>query len=396
MHYKPFFPLLILAGFAFACKKEKTPDPTPTAAYISISDATIQEGNGVDTMKFRVTRSKTTAFIQEDILYEEIAGGNAIAGKDYKPSLGSFSFSNQPGDSVRIIPVVIYGDTIHGSNRTFKIQLSGAGDIRFYKNQATGTIIDDDPVVIPATGYSTPLSYPGKTLVWQDEFDGPTIGDWWTFETGNGSGGWGNHELEYYRAENASVYKGNLIIEARKESFGGFDYTSTRMVTKGKKQFKFGRIDIRAALPKGQGMWPALWMLGGNISQVGWPACGEIDIMEMLGHEPNKLYGTAHFGADGSHHQQSGNSTILSGGDDFNKQFHVFSIDWSQDSIKWYVDDVLYHEVTAASVAPTYWPFNSEQFFIFNVAVGGDWPGGPNGTTQLPQDMIVDYVRVFQ
>jgi beta-glucanase (GH16 family) len=305
----------------------------------------------------------------------------------------------QPGETEQDVAIAILGDTLFEKDEYFTITLSALSGATVTRTLIKGTILNDDqanPVVIPKTGYTTPLSYPGRTLVWQDEFNGTTIGDWWTFETGNGQSGWGNHELEYYRQENASLLNGYLIIEARKESFGGFDYTSSRMVTKGKKEFTFGRIDIRAALPSGQGMWPALWMLGANIDQVSWPACGELDIMEVLGQQPDKLYGTAHFGVDYMHHLQSGDATTLTSGDDFHKQFHVFSLDWQQDHIRWYVDDVLYHEITPASIAPANWPFNLPAFFIFNVAVGGDWPGGPGGATTFPNQMIVDYVRVFQ
>ena len=135
---------------------------------------------------------------------------------------------------------------------------------------------------IPSGGYSTPENYSGMTLVWHDEFDGLTLkpSDW-KHETGGS--GWGNNELEYYQEKNTAVHEGYLIITAKKENVGGKDYTSSRIITQGKKEFQYGRVDIRALLPKGQGIWPALWMLGANVTTVGWPACGEIDIMEMIG-----------------------------------------------------------------------------------------------------------------
>ncbi len=143
----------------------------------------------------------------------------------------------------------------------------------------------DQTVTIPTEGFEAADSYDGMELVWEDDFSGDAINmDDWKFEVGNGSSGWGNNELEYYTAgENAALQDGNLVITARRQDRGGFKYTSTRMITKGKQRFKYGRIDIRAVLPKGQGIWPALWMLGDNIDQVSWPRCGEIDIMELIG-----------------------------------------------------------------------------------------------------------------
>lgn len=249
-------------------------------------------------------------------------------------------------------------------------------------------------LIVDDTGYSTPLSYPNYSLVWSDEFNGQAIKSTnWTFEIGNS--GWGNNELENYteRIENAFVSHGNLIIEARAEVFGGSNYTSARMITRAKKSFKYGRIDIRAKLPTGQGIWPALWMLGSNIGTVGWPACGEIDIMELIGKSPNKVYGTLHWGASVASHQSSGNNYTLSSGI-FNDQFHVFSMVWDANQIQLFVDDNPAY--FTKNINDNALPFNNDFFFIFNVAVGGDWPGSPDGTTQFPQRMIVDYVRVFQ
>jgi beta-glucanase (GH16 family) len=167
------------------------------------------------------------------------------------------------------------------------------------------------------------------------------------------------------------------------------------MTTQEKKFFKFGRIDIRAKLPVGKGIWPALWMLGTNISSAGWPACGEIDNMELIGTYPSTVYGTAHWSnAGGSHSSKGTNYTLVAG--DFSKQFHVFSIVWTQDNIQWYVDDQKYLEISVSDVGSANYPFNSDLFFIFNVAVGGNWPGSPDYTTEFPQRMFVDYIRVFQ
>lgn len=252
-------------------------------------------------------------------------------------------------------------------------------------------------LVNPA-GYTTPESYAGLTLVWQDEFGGTALNEtFWTHETGTGcpNCGWGNNELEYYQAKNTSVAEGYLTIRAKKEPVGGMSYTSSRIITKGKKSFKYGRVDIRALLPKGQGIWPALWMLGSNISTVSWPKCGEIDIMEMIGGGPgrdNKTYGTAHW--DQAGYKSNGGNYTLTDGKNLSDQFHVFSIIWDATSIKWYIDDTLYHTLDTTSGEMD--EFRNEFFFIINLAVGGNWPGSPDATTLFPQKLVVDYIRVFQ
>jgi beta-glucanase (GH16 family) len=283
-------------------------------------------------------------------------------------------------------------------SQLFFVQLSNPKNGTIKVGKGTGTIKNENGLYFPVdnAGYNTPTTYPGYTLTWSDEFSGRSVdGSAWTFESGN-NGGWGNNELENYtgRSENVFVSNGNLIIEARNETFGSQNYTSTRMITKNKKVFRYGRIDIRAKMPKGRGIWPALWMLGNNIDAVNWPNCGEIDILELLGHEPNKIYGTMHWGTGGGSHASKGSSYVLNPGS-FDQQFHVYSLIWKQDSIKVLIDDQEYVQVTKTDVGATY-PFNADFFFIFNIAVGGNWPGAPDATTVFPQRMIVDYVRVFQ
>jgi beta-glucanase (GH16 family) len=260
------------------------------------------------------------------------------------------------------------------------------------------TLSSDGQRGIPTTGDSSPMSYPGYTLVWNDEFNGSELNSSdWNFELGTGNSGWGNNELQYYRKENTTVSDGYLTITAKKQSFAGQQYTSSRITTEGKESFQYGRIDIRAALPKGQGMWPALWMLGDRFSSIGWPHCGEIDIMEIVGGTENgnsdsETHGTLHWqGPDG--YATFGGSTTISGGT-FNDKFHVFSIEWDERSIKWLLDDRQFHEI---DIRPDHMTeFHEPFFFIFNVAVGGNWPGSPDETTRFPQSMHVDYVRVFQ
>jgi beta-glucanase (GH16 family) len=242
------------------------------------------------------------------------------------------------------------------------------------------------------TGYTTPISYSNYNLVWNDEFNGSSLNSNWIQEIGNGSWGWGNNESQYYRSENTSVNDGFLTITAKEENFGGFNYTSSRIKTQGNLNYKYGRIDIRAKLPYSQGLWPALWMLGENISSVSWPACGEIDIMEMIGgsgYNDKTIHGTAHWDDNG--HASYGGSSSLSSGV-FNDEFHVFSIIWNSSSIKWLRDDIEYNVLNINNLSA----FHSNFFFIFNVAVGGNWPGYPNSSTVFPQTMVVDYIRVFQ
>lgn len=388
-----FFSLILL----FACSKSPdTPIPTPpSVSKISISDVSQTRTVSNSTFHFNVVLDKlSTSAIT--VHYTTIAG-TAIENKDYTAATGTLTIpANQ---SYGTIDVIVSGDSLRSTNQIFYVQIDNPTNATLTSNvKATGTIINEDGLYFPVdnTGYLTPTSYPNYTLIWSDEFTGNTINNNnWLFESGNNNG-WGNSELENYtnRIQNTFVSNGNLIIEARKESYGGFNYTSARMITKNKQSFKFGRIDIRAKTPTGKGIWPALWMLGNNIDAVGWPTCGEIDMMEILGHEPNKLYGTLHWGSSAATHASKGSSYVLNGSS-FNQQFHVYSMEWKQDAINLLIDDVKYLTVTNTDIAITN-PFNNPFFFIFNIAVGGNWPGSPDGTTVFPQRMIVDYIRVFQ
>ncbi len=225
------------------------------------------------------------------------------------------------------------------------------------------------------------------TLVWQDEFES-SISDDWTFEEGMGSSGWGNNELQYYREENASVVDGMLQIQAKVESYGDASYTSARMKTQGIKSFTYGKIEARISMPSFTGVWPAFWMLGENISSVGWPACGEIDIMEHVNTE-NTTYGTCHW-YDEAYASYSGNTSVDVTG------FHVYSIEWDEDYIRWYVDDTQYHEMTITDGVNGTSEFHNEFFILLNMAIGGDWPGFSVDETAMPANMYVDYVRVYQ
>jgi hypothetical protein len=246
----------------------------------------------------------------------------------------------------------------------------------------------------PLTGYVSPMTYAGYTLVWNDEFDSPTLSSDWVFDIGAGSNGWGNNELQYYTNQNHSIVDGILEIKAIKEPFNTQQYTSSRLKTQGKKSWKYGRIDVRAASPYGQGTWPAIWMLGDNISTVSWPYCGEIDIMELVGGSglnDRTVHGTVHWEENG--HASYGRSYSLNSGK-FADNFHVFSIIWDANSIRWLVDNVQYHQQNITSAGMT--EFHQNFFLILNFAIGGNWPGNPDISTVFPQSFYIDYVRVFQ
>jgi len=261
----------------------------------------------------------------------------------------------------------------------------------------------------PPTISPPPVSPPPAgnfSLVWSDEFDGPSgalvDATKWTFETGGG--GWGNQELETYtdRARNASLDgDGALAIQALRETFTGRDgitreYTSARLKTQAKFEQAYGRFEARLKIPRGQGLWPAFWMLGADISTAGWPRCGEIDIVENIGREPSTVHGTVH-GPGYSGGNGIGAPFTLPGGARFADDFHVFAVEWDPAAIRWYVDGALYQTRTPADLpAGQRWAFDHPFFILLNVAVGGGWPGSPDATTVFPQTMLVDYVRVYR
>ena len=227
-------------------------------------------------------------------------------------------------------------------------------------------------------------------LTWSDEFNGNQINKAnWTYDIA--AHGLGNNELEYYtsRPENSRVENGNLVIEARKESYGGCDYTSARLKTEGLQNFLYGKIEAKIKLPEGQGLWPAFWLLGSNMASVKWPDCGEIDIMEHLNHE-DIIWGTAHW-VNSNGYQSDGNKIT---GIDVTK-YHTYSIEWSPNYIKWFVDDIPYKELNISNDNNGTSSFHKPFYIVLNLAVGGDWPKNPDSTTEFPARMYVDYVRVY-
>jgi hypothetical protein len=245
-------------------------------------------------------------------------------------------------------------------------------------------------------GNGGPTAPPGfPQLLWSDEFDGASINAAnWGFDLGNS--GFGNNELQNYtsRPENARIENGRLVIEARRENLGGSLYTSARLKTEGRRAFGVNTwIEARIQAPQGQGIWPAFWSLGANIGTIGWPACGEIDILEIQGQNPFRNFGTMHWAdANGAHAffgGQFNSSVSLASG------FHTYAIARTTTSIKWYVDGVQYHEGNIANGINSTSEFQGQFFVLLNVAVGGNFVGSPNSSTVFPQRMLVDYVRVW-
>lgn len=238
-------------------------------------------------------------------------------------------------------------------------------------------------------------------LVWADEFKGqePPNDDKWTYDIGTGNSGWGNNEKQYYtaRAKNVQLVGGKLIIEAHKEDYEGSQYTSARLVTREKQSWGPGhKIAVRAKVPGGRGTWSAIWMLGDNLKEVGWPRGGEIDIMEHVGFAPDSLYGTVHTTAfNGMIGTQDGGSIAAK---DLETNFHIYSIDWHADRIEFQLDGKTYHTFTKGDNAgPEEWPFDAPQHLLINLAVGGTW-GGREGIDETiwPRRMMVDWVRVYK
>jgi len=333
--------IIILSLFLIACSKGKSainPNTPPTNLTISATATVDSSGNVSFTAK----------------------ANNAVS--------YDFDFGNG------IIQTVASGVV------TYKYPESGTYTVNIIAKSSSGETISASTTVTIAVKLN---------LVWSDEFniDGAPDPTKWGYDLGGG--GWGNNELEYYtnNADNVIVQNGILKITAVKENNSGYAYTSTRMNTLNKFAFTYGRVDIRAMLPAGLGTWPALWMLGSNEATVPWPACGEIDMMEQRGSELNKIYATLHYpghsGANGN-----GATTTISNS---STQFHVYSLDWSPAAVKISVDGVVYQTVANSSALP----FNHDFFFIFDLAMGGNFGGtvDPNFTSATMQ---VDYIRVYQ
>jgi len=258
----------------------------------------------------------------------------------------------------------------------------------------------------PQTRQSPPASVSSRwSLTWSDEFNAPDNStpdsSKWTYDLGGA--GWGNQELETYtsRPQNAQIHHGNLVITARKEDFTGSDgiprnYTSARLKTQYRFSQAYGRFEARIKLPRGQGIWPAFWLLGDDIDRVDWPQCGEIDIMENIGREPTLNNGSLHASTFSGPTSDATKTTPLPDGRALADDFHIYAIEWEPDVVRFYLDDNNYATFLKSDWPPAgQWTFDHPFFILLNVAVGGAWPGSPDSTTQFPQQMLVDYVRVY-
>jgi beta-glucanase (GH16 family) len=377
-----------------SCDKKGNVNPAGDLPKITIVAGSIKEGNDKNIFNFKLTLDKptdkivTVNYTTEDKI--------AKAGSDYEAKTGVLTFPANTTEGE--IPITILGNNAKEPDENFGIVLSNPANATLAVAATSCILANDDDVfdINSDEGYRTPNTYPNYTLDWSDEFNDNALNtNVWSYNTGGN--GWGNNELQNYtnRSDNTYFNNGRLVIEARKESFGSNSYTSARLSSQGKKSFTFGRIDIRARAPIGQGIWPALWMLGSNIGSNPWPLCGEIDIMEIVGKQPKTLFGTLHWkNSAGVNIARGGNTAIGNG--TLGDQFHVYTIIWDTDGITWYFDDVQFHQVLRPSVGATVYPFDKPFFFLLNVAVGGNWPGSPDATTVFPQRLFVDYVRVFK
>ena len=282
----------------------------------------------------------------------------------------------------------------YAQSGTYKVVVKSFGNSSEFISEEIEVMVE---ITKFTSGFLSESSYEGMTLVWSDEFDESSLNsDNWSHETGTGMNGWGNNELQYYRSENTTISNGFLQIEAKREDFSGSSYTSSRITSQDKQEFQYGRIDIRAILPLGNGLWPALWMLGADFPEIGWPQCGEIDVMEMRGREPDRVINSIHYGPNFNERDFDNNESNpyrLSSGT-FADEWHVFSLIWDEDKIQWLVNDEVSFTLPTTGDRTAY--FRKEFFFIFNVAVGGDFVAPPDETTVFPQRMYVDYIRVFQ
>jgi beta-glucanase (GH16 family) len=231
-----------------------------------------------------------------------------------------------------------------------------------------------------------------KKLVWEENFNGKYLNEEvWNIELGDGcpNCGWGNNERQLYTDENHKIVNGNLVITAKTE---GEKYTSTRITTKAKKEFQYGYFEARAKLPVGHGIWPAFWMLGSNIDKVGWPQCGEIDILEYVGREPDIIFTSLHT-------QDSHGNTINTKKtrlEDIEEGYHIYAMDWSKDKIDFFVDNNLVYTFNPENKTEAIWPYNQPFYFIVNLAIGGSFGGPDVDDSIFPQDFSVDYIRVYQ
>lgn len=345
-------------------------------------------GATLDTVGYEVpAKSVELKFLADEIsLPDDSVGGAARVDCDQLVTavslqLSGAAFAALPPAVLNARPVNFSGESTGGSGPNVNI---------------------DNPTLTVAE--NTPLAPDGGLgLVWSDEFDGARLDSaTWFFETGDGSQysipGWGNDELQWYLPDSAGIENGNLLITARRQQQGNFQFTSARINTRDRFAFRYGRIEARIRLPAGQGVWPAFWLLPQENAYGGWAASGEIDIMEAVnlgGSGGNVVHGTIHYGGAWPDNRSSGNRHVVESS--VTEEFHVYALEWDEREMRWYVDDTLY-------ASQTYWsttaadfpaPFDRPFYIVLNVAVGGRFPGPPDSTTNFPVKMEVDYVRVY-
>lgn len=311
-----------------------------------------------------------------------IKGSNAQ--NPYGDGSGVVDFSVK-ADNATTYKMLVNGETLTSSTGTFSYTFKALGvqEYTVYISAYKGEKFISKTLNIKVNVQAK--------LVWSDEFstEGAPDPSKWTHEIGTGQDGWGNNELQYYtnRLQNSQVSDGTLKIRLIKEAFSGSTFTSARLVTKNKYQFKYGKIEFRAKLPTGGGTWPALWMLGSNIDQVSWPACGEIDVMEHVGNQQNQVFSTLHYPGNFGGNAVGGKTTLATA----STQFHVYAAEWSPSHIKFYIDDTLYFTFNNSQSLP----FNQDFFIIMNMAMGGNF-GGTIDPLVTNATLEVDYVRVYQ
>ena len=334
--------LLSWISLFFACGKKEAPVPDTAPTNLTVNATVNASNNGSVTFTASATNAVSYEYDLGNGVYKQVSTGTL----------------------------------------TYQYEASGTYTVKVTAKSAGGkTASKTIPVTVTLT----------FSLVWSDEFNTNGVPDAskWGYDIGTGSNGWGNNELEYYtnRPENAIVDNGVLKIKAIKESYNGSAYTSARLVSRDKFAFKYGKVEVSAKLPTGVGTWPAVWMLGSNINTVDWPSCGEIDIMEHKGSEPNKIYGTFHYpGRSGGN--ADGNTRMITNA---SAEFHKYSLDWSASAIKIYVDDQLVHSLANSAAVP----FNHDFFLILNLAIGGGF-AGPVEPSLTDATLEIDYVRVYQ
>lgn len=357
-----------------------------------------------DAMYYQLNNFGQTYF---NVGYQDVAGG--AEGFDY-----CYDFTpNETPQLVQLAPAesFVVDNGVPGQTRGTNLVFTDGGFMSYYIGATTYEIISvtENRLVVrglqgnndglawyhifsstkPTPGGGGDIDY--DNLIWADEFnaDGAPDPTKWSYNIGRGDNGWGNGEAQYYtdRPDNVRVENGVLKITAKREAFGGADFTSSRLVTENKLEFTYGRVDISAKLPTGGGTWPALWMLGEDYATNSWPGCGEIDIMEHVGNQQDRLFSTLHYPGNSGGNGVSRETNVPG----ISTEFHKFSAVWSAESIRFFVDDTLFHTFPNDSSIP----FNSDFFLIFNVAMGGSFGGGIDAGF-VESTMEVDYVRVYQ